>query len=127
MQGVGGKGFALFYTDLHGLAFCWVVVESGFAGLIGIFWMTGDGVVSFWVSAGDGDCPKGLGAVRAGIRGHPQGVPYGVGTRGRDASFAACSGDSGKWRWEADSTSFVTKKVQVGLQKEEWVFGFALA
>ena len=26
VQGVGGKGFASFYTDLRGLAFYWVVV-----------------------------------------------------------------------------------------------------
>ena len=127
MQGVGGKGIALFYTDLCGLAFCGgSLSESGFAGLIGIFGMAGDGAVFFWASAGDGDCPKGQGAVREGIRGHPQGVPLRVEAKGRDDRLAAGSGDLEERRWEADSTSFVTKRMRVGLQKEESVIGFAL-
>ena len=106
VQGVGGKGFALFYTDLGGLACCWVVLlsESGFAGLKRIFGMVGDG----WAGCGRED-RLGVGQSEGGMRGHPQGV--GVEARGRDASLAACSGGHPQG---------------VSLQKEEEAFGFAL-
>ena len=73
---------------------------------------------------GDG----GMGWCRWGellCEGTHKGCPYGVEARGRDASLAACSGELEKRLWEADSTSFVTKRRQLGRQKEESMFGFA--
>ena len=83
--------------------------------------MVGDG----WAGCGRED-RLGWGSPRGECEGTHKGCPYGVEARGRDASLAACSGELEKRRWEADSTSFVTEKVQVSLQKEEEAFGFAL-